>query len=89
MACFGIFKKKKKENLGPPMVDINQNPLLDGDMVMSLRYDLGLCKVIETENGLVYQSIETGRQANWTRMIDASTTFQKVEKVKSDQSLSK
>ncbi|MDA0195180.1 MAG: hypothetical protein O2887_07820 [Bacteroidetes bacterium] len=86
---FGIFKKKKKADPDTPMVDINQNPLLDGDMVISLRYDMGLCKVLETEQGLVYESVETGKQENWTRMIDASTTFQKVEKVKDDQSLTK
>jgi len=81
---FGLFKKKKKSNFETPMVDVKQNPLKDGDMVMSMRYEMGLCKVISTDLGLVYESVETGRQENWLRMIDASTTFQKVEKIESN-----
>ena len=61
------------------MVDVNRNPFRDGDKVMSLRYDMGLCKVTDTEKGLVYESVETGKWENWVRMIDAPSTFQKVE----------
>ncbi|MEQ9423984.1 MAG: hypothetical protein RJQ09_06175 [Cyclobacteriaceae bacterium] len=84
---FGLFKKKKKEKPLPPIVDMDQNPLKVGDMVMSHRYDLGLCQVIENETGIAYQAIESGKVEPWTRMIDASTEFQKVKKVdgESDQ----
>ena len=75
------FFKKKKEPKKPPLVDLNQNQLEDGDMVECLRYEMGLCKVIATEDGLEYESIATGKKESWIRMIDASTEFQKVKKV--------
>lgn len=78
---FSFFKKKKKEPKRPPLVDLDQNPLADGDMVECLRYDMGLCKVILTDDGLEYESITTGKKESWVRMIDASTEFQKVRKV--------
>jgi len=77
---FGFFKKKK-EPKKPPLVDLNQNPLQDGDMVECLRYEMGLSKVIGTEDGIEYKSIATGKKESWVRMIDASTEFQKVRKV--------
>jgi len=78
---FGLFKKKEKKKEKPPLVDLDQNPLNEGDMVMCLRYEMGLSKIIETENGLVYESVATGKQESWLRMIDAATEFQKVKKV--------
>ena len=80
---FGLFKRKKKEDKPkrPELVDLAQQPLSIGDRVESLRYDLGLCVLTEEEDGIYYQSEKDGRKVHWTRMIDASTEFQKVKKV--------
>ena len=78
---FGLFKKKKKETK-PPLLDLDQNPINHGDMVMCLRYEMGLSKVIETDQGIYYESVATGKRESWLKMIDASTEFQKVRKVK-------
>lgn len=75
---FNLFKKKKKR---VQLKDLNGNPLLAGDEVESLRYDLGICTIIETENGFEYESQSTGQKVHYTRMIDAATTFQKVKKL--------
>ncbi len=72
-------KKKRKSNL--KFADFDGNPLLENDLVESLRYDLGKCKIISTDKGFEYQSIETGKQVHWTKMIDASTNNQKVRKI--------
>ena len=63
------------------MVDLDQNPLKPGDMVEALRYDLGTSKVIETEKGLAYESVESGKAVTWHLMVDAATEFQKVKKL--------
>jgi hypothetical protein len=80
---FNFFKKKGKtdklSNLR--MVDLDQNPLKPGDIVDALRYDLGKSKVIETEKGLAYESIETGKVVTWHLMVDAATELQKVKKL--------
>lgn len=80
---FGLFKRKKKEDKpkNPELVDLAQQPLFIGDHVESLRYDLGLCVLTEEEDGIYYQSEKDGRKVHWTRMIDASTEFQKVRKI--------
>ena len=78
---FNFFKKKKKAPKKPALVDINQNPLEEGDMVDCLRYEMGLSKVIKTEDGIEYESVASGKKESWVRMIDASTEFQKVKKV--------
>ncbi len=61
--------------------DLDQHPLMPGDTVVSLRYDLGICQVITTEKGLTYQSVEDGREVSWHLMVDASTDRQKVKKI--------
>jgi len=38
-------------------------------------------KVIETEKGLAYESIETGKVVTWHLMVDAATELQKVKKI--------
>jgi hypothetical protein len=63
------------------MVDLDQNPLKPGDMVEALRDDLGTSKVIETEKGLAYESVESGKVVTWHLMVDAATEFQKVKKL--------
>lgn len=75
---FNLFKKKKKK---VQLKDLNGNPLMAGDKVESLRYELGICTLIETENGLEYESQSTKQKVHYTRMIDAATTFQKVKKL--------
>ena len=72
---FGLFKSKKKEI---SLLDLDGNPLAEGDVVENLRYDLGESRLIKTEEGLVYESIADGRQVSWVRMIDAATERQKV-----------
>lgn len=78
------FLKRKERNNGtssPQMADLDRNPLKPGDVVDALRYDLGRSKVIETEKGLAYESIETGKIVTWHLMVDAATELQKVRKV--------
>ena len=74
---FGIFKKKKKELV---LYDLEGNALEEGDIVLSLRYDMGECKLVKTENGFEYQSLEGDTKMNWLKMIDAATERQKVRK---------
>ena len=66
----------------PVLADLNQEPLAEGDTVESLRYDLGTCRVIYTDKGLTYQSLQDGRQVSWHLMVDAATDLQKVRKYK-------
>lgn len=82
---FGFFKKNKKEpeKPEPTLTDLNQIPLQEGDLVEALRYELGKCKIIKKEDGhYYYESIETGDQVIWVKMIDAATDLQKVKKIK-------
>ena len=79
---FGIFKRSKsKKNLLPELVDLQNQPILEGDKVTALRYDLGICKVIVIEDKYIYESEADGKQISWLKMIDASTDRQKVEKI--------
>ena len=74
---FGLFKKKKKEIT---LFDLEGNALEEGDLVLSLRYDMGECKLVKTENGFEYQSVESDAKMSWLKMIDAATERQKVRK---------
>jgi len=80
---FNFFKKKGKSDKSSDlrMADLDQNPIKVGDVVDALRYDLGKSKVIETEKGLAYESIETGKVVTWHLMVDAATELQKVKKL--------
>lgn len=80
---FSLFKKKARDNGtgNLQMADLDRNPLKPGDVVDALRYDLGKSRVIETEKGLAYESIESGKVVSWHLMVDASTELQKVRKV--------
>lgn len=82
-----FFKNNKKEkNNLPPLADLDDLPLKEGDVVYSHRYDLGECRIIRTENGIEYESLATGERVSWLRMIDAATDRQKVNKIiKKDQ----
>ncbi|EAY31403.1 hypothetical protein [Microscilla marina] len=80
---FGKFfkKKKTKKKESPPLVDLEQRPLQEGDIVEALRYDLGEAKIIIAEDNLYYESLATGKRVIWVKMIDAATQFQKVRKL--------
>jgi hypothetical protein len=79
-----FFRKKGKSDKSSNlrMADLDQNPLQPGDMVDALRYDLGKSMVIETDKGLAYESVETGKVVTWHLMVDAATELQKVKKIK-------
>jgi hypothetical protein len=68
-------------NPSPQMVDLNGEPLAEGDLVRSLRYDLGECQLLKVGGVWHYQSSDSGQQVSWAKMIDAATGFQKVVKV--------
>jgi hypothetical protein len=71
---FGLFKKKKEINL----LDLDGNPLSEGDIVDNLRYEMGESRLLKTADGFEYESIADGRRVSWLRMIDAATERQKV-----------
>ncbi len=79
---FGLFKKKKKKQL----LDYDGKPLKVGDKVISLRYDLGECVLVEGERGIEYESIESGKRVSYAFMIDAHTENQKVRKIEKAES---
>lgn len=76
-----LFGKKKKSSTELNFADLDGIPLKVGDKVLSLRYDLGECMIINTEEGLAYESIQTKKIVTWGRMIDATTKNQKVRKL--------
>ncbi|MEL6191017.1 MAG: hypothetical protein AAFR66_03170 [Bacteroidota bacterium] len=83
---FNFFKRKENSNgthAPIQMVDLDGQSLQVGDIVESLRYDMGKCKIIESEDGLFYESLESGKTVHYMRMIDAATSFQKVRKISS------
>lgn len=64
-----------------PFADMDGTPLHSGDFVESYRYELGICRIVDTDDGYVYESLESGIRVNWARMIDAHTRYQKVKKL--------
>jgi len=82
MVLFGKKSIRKNRNTIPPFMDMEGNVLHEGDFVESLRYDLGVCKILKTGEGYVYESVDTGKRVNWSRMIDAHLKNQKVRKLK-------
>ena len=79
---FSLFKSKKpgKEKSGE-LFDLDHRPIREGDIVLSLRYDMGECRVLRTETGIEYESLSTGQRKSWIYMIDAATELQKVRKL--------
>ena len=65
----------------PAISDLDNNPLKEGDLVEALRYELGQCKLLVIDNSYIYESLSSGRQVSWLKMIDASTDNQKVKKI--------
>ena len=78
---FNIFKRKKREDALPSLSDLDGNELQEGDEVEAFRYELGKCKLILIEKSYYYESLDTGKQVVWLKMIDASTERQKVKKI--------
>jgi hypothetical protein len=82
---FRFFRKrnngKSNRSSSLQLIDIDGNSLSVGDLVMSLRYELGTCRLIETQEGYAYESVQSGQQVSYLRMVDAATTYQKVRKI--------
>ncbi len=80
---FKWFRKNGSRKTGskPRMTDLDGNVLNEGDMVESLRYNLGECKLLKTESGYEYESVNTGDKVSWAKMVDAATENQKVRKI--------
>lgn len=76
-----LFKRKPKEKQPPQLLDINGNLIIEGDRVTSKRYDLGECTVELHGLEFFYQSVEKEDRVSYTRMVDAITGNQKVEKL--------
>jgi hypothetical protein len=76
----GLFSRKSS-NKKLQFVDFEGQALKAGDTVMSLRYELGECRIIETDEGLAYESLASGEKVSYVRMIDAATGYQKVRKL--------
>ncbi len=76
-----LFKKKPKEKQPPQLLDLNGNPILEGDRVESKRYELGECTVELEGLEYFYQSVEKEDRVSYTRMVDAITGHQKVLKL--------
>lgn len=76
----GLFKRNKSRSR-IQFADLEGQPLKAGDHVMSHRYDMGECRIVETDAGLAYESLSTGRQVSYLKMIDAATGYQKVKRL--------
>ncbi|MGC9470647.1 MAG: hypothetical protein ACP5D1_03780 [Bacteroidales bacterium] len=78
---FRFLKNRSDTSRRVKMADMDGTPLKEGDIVISYRYDMGKCRIVNTDQGFVYESLESGKQVNWARMIDARTELQKVKKI--------
>lgn len=79
---FSFFKSKKPaKEKSAELFDLDHRPIREGDRVLSLRYDMGECRVLRTESGIEYESLSTGLRKSWIYMIDAATELQKVRKL--------
>ncbi len=74
-------KQNNQQKKEIQMVDVEGKPLHAGDVVMSLRYELGKCKLLAVENGFEYESLDTGERVHYLKMVDAATSYQKVKKL--------
>ncbi|MDA3952448.1 MAG: hypothetical protein PF485_02305 [Bacteroidales bacterium] len=83
--AFKLFKKKnlsvRQAGKKRQLQDLNGTPLMLGDKVECLRYDMGESILIEGENGFEYESIKTKQKVSFAKMIDAANSFQKVRKL--------
>lgn len=76
-----LFKRKNNKNSEINFADLDGILLKEGDKVLSLRYELGECIIIKTEEGLAYESIEKKTIISWTKMVEAASKNQKVRKL--------
>jgi hypothetical protein len=76
---FGFLKKKPKQKQPPQLMDVDGNPINEGDEVFSQRYDLGTCTVERDGLQYFYVSQDSGKRVSYVRMIDAITGNQKVK----------
>ena len=76
-----LFRRKPKSKI--QFCDFEGQPLKEGDIVMSMRYDMGESRIINTEEGLAYESLSSGQVVGYAKMIDAATGYQKVRKLES------
>lgn len=76
-----LFKKKPKEKQPPQLLDIDGNPISEGDIVLSHRYELGKCEVTLEGLQYFYISKKSGKKVSYVKMVDAITGQQKVKKV--------
>lgn len=76
----GLFNRKSRKTK-LQFVDLDGQSLKEGDTVMSLRYDLGECRIVQTGQGMAYESLASGQQISYAKMIDAATGYQKVRKL--------
>lgn len=79
---FGLFRRSKQtKRSNIRLLDIEGTSLQPGDKVVSYRYELGNCIILEGKNGIEYESLSSKKRVNWTLMIDAATERQKVKKL--------
>jgi len=52
---FNRVHNGKESRKTPKLADIDGNALREGDIVESLRYDLGRCRLIHNETGYYYE----------------------------------
>lgn len=76
--AFNLFKKKIKKK---QLQDIDGNPLMVGDKVDCMRYEMGESILLEGETGYEYESVKTRQKVSYAKMIDAATSHQKVRKL--------
>lgn len=81
MFDFLKFNKEEPAKEEPMMHDLNNQQLNEGDLVEVLRYDMGKSRIIMTEKGFGYESLENGKIVTWHYMVDAATSLQKVKKI--------
>ena len=79
MGLFGRNKAKSRIQFA----DLDGQPLKAGDIVLSHRYDMGECRIVETDTGMAYESLATGQRVSYVKMIDAATGYQKVKRLDS------
>ena len=81
---FNLFRKKSKNGNSdglPALYDIDEKLIQEGDMVESLRYDMGLSKLVVEDGQYFYLSLNSGKKVSWLKMVDAITENQKVKKI--------
>lgn len=81
MGIFKWFEKQPKKPVAPVLKDLYGTPIVAGDRVKCMRYELGESVVILEELHYYYQSTTTQEKVSYTRMVDAITGNQKVEKI--------